>query len=285
MLDEKTGAWKNRQCQGWFLIAAEPVARLYFEFCVVSSKRADRPKQFQANPGLVPVALEDVGITYNKENTVNSRIILTSAALAAACLLGTAAAWAQAGPAAGTPTPKPVGIINLRAAIGSTAEGKQASAELQSQFAPRSAEIDNLTKQINDLQQRLQSGQGKLSQEEEARLTAEGQRLTQRLDRRRNDFQEDASAAQQDVLERIGRKMVDVLDRYARENGFSVILDVSGQNSPILYASDQIDVTQTIVRLYDQAYPVKAGSTPATPATSKPAAAPKPTTPTKPPQQ
>jgi len=215
---------------------------------------------------------------------VNLRIVLRSAALFAACLVGTAASWAQAAPAAAAAPVKSVGIINLRGAIGSTAEGKQASAELQSQFAPRSTEIDAMTKQINDLQQKLQAGQGKLSQEEETRLTSEGQRLTQRLDRRRNDFQEDATAAQQEVLERIGRKMVDVLDRYARENGFSVVLDTSGQNSPILYASNQVDVTQDIIRLYDQQYPVKTG---AAPATAKPAT-PKPATPppaTKPPQQ
>jgi len=223
----------------------------------------------------------------NKENKVNLRIVLRSAALCAACLVGTAASWAQAAPAAGAAAPvKGVAIINLRGAIGSTAEGKQASAELQSQFAPRSSEIDALTKQINDLQQKLQAGQGKLSQEEETRLTAEGQRLTQRLDRRRNDFQEDASAAQQDVLERIGRKMVDVLDRFARENGFSVVLDTSGQNSPILYASNQVDVTQDIIRLYDQQYPVKSGGAAAP--TAKPAATtPKPAAQppaTKPPQ-
>ncbi len=216
---------------------------------------------------------------------MNLRIVLRSAALSAACLIGTAPAWAQAAPAAGAAgSAKLIGIINLRGAIGNTAEGKQASAELQSQFAPRSSEIDNLTKQINDLQQKLQAGQGKLSDEETQRLTAEGQRLTQRLDRRRNDFQEDASAAQQEVLERIGRKMVDVLDRYARENGFSVVLDTSGQNSPILYASNQVDVTQDIIRLYDQAYPVKTGagtSTPAKPATAKPATPPA----TKPPQR
>jgi outer membrane protein len=216
---------------------------------------------------------------------VNLRIVLRSAALSAAFLFGTLTTWAQAAPAAGAAVPaKSVGIINLRGAIGSTAEGKQASAELQSQFAPRSTEIDSMTKQINDLQQKLQAGQGKLSQEEETRLTAEGQKMTQRLDRRRNDFQEDATAAQQEVLERIGRKMVDVLDRYARENGFSVVLDTSGQNSPILYASNQIDVTQDIIRLYDQQYPVKTGAVPATvkPATPKPATPPPAT---KPPQQ
>ncbi|MGB2622669.1 MAG: OmpH family outer membrane protein [Candidatus Acidiferrum sp.] len=200
---------------------------------------------------------------------MNLRMVVRTAAVAAACVIAGGAAWAQTAPAAGT-AKQLVGIINLRGAIGSTEEGKQASAELQSQFAPRSAEIDNLTKQINDLQQKLQAGQGKLSQEEEARLTSDGQRLTQRLDRRRSDFQEDASAAQQEVLERIGRKMIDVLDRFARDNGYSVVLDTSGQNSPILYASDQVNVTQDIIRLYDQAYPVKS----AAPSTAKPATKP-----------
>ena len=252
---------------------------------MVPADGAGRRKQVQANQRLVPVGLDFIGPPKNKENKVNLRIVLRFAALSAACLVGTAATWAQAAPAAAAAPVKTVGIINLRGAIGSTAEGKQASAELQSQFAPRSTEIDALTKQISDLQQKLQAGTGKLSQEEETRLTAEGQRLTQRLDRRRNDFQEDATAAQQEVLERIGRKMVDVLDRYARENGFSVVLDTSGQNSPILYASNQVDVTQDIIRLYDQQYPVKTGAAP--PATAKPAT-PKPATPppaTKPPQQ
>jgi outer membrane protein len=252
---------------------------------VVSADGAGKRKQFEAHQRFVPVGLDfHRDHPKNKENKVNLRMVLKFAAFAAACLVGTAATWAQAAPAAAAAAVKTVGIINLRGAIGSTAEGKQASAELQSQFAPRSTEIDALTKQINDLQQKLQAGQGKLSQEEETRLTAEGQRLTQRLDRRRNDFQEDATAAQQEVLERIGRKMVDVLDRYARENGFSVVLDTSGQNSPILYASNQVDVTQDIIRLYDQQYPVKTGAAPA--ATAKPAT-PKPATPppaTKPPQ-
>jgi len=68
------------------------------------------------------------------------------------------------------------------------------------------------------------------------------------------EYQEDVNAAQADVIDRIGRKMVDVLDRYARENGYAVVLDSSAQSTPILYASTQIDVTQDIVRLYDQAY-------------------------------
>ena len=208
---------------------------------------------------------------------MNSRMILRAAALAGASLSIVALVRAQSPAAPASSAPGKVGVINIRGAIGSTAEGKQAQAELQSQFAPRQNELENLNKQINDLRQRLTACEGKCSQEEIQRLQTQGTRFTQQYDRKNTELQEDSNAALGDVIDRIGRKMVDVLDRYARENGYSVVLDSSAQNTPILYAATQIDVTQDIVRLYDSAYPIKGG---ATPAQQKPAAKPAPTTPT-----
>src|SRR6516225_6382714 len=206
-------------------------------------------------------------------------MILRAAALAGASLSIVALVRAQSPAAPASSAPGKVGVINIRGAIGSTAEGKQAQAELQSQFAPRQTEIENMNKQINDLRQRLAACEGKCSQDEIQRLTAQGQRLTTQFDRKNNELQEDSNAALGDVIDRIGRKMVDVLDKYARENGYTMVLDSSAQNTPILFSSPQIDVTQDIVRLYDQAYPVKGGA----PAQQKPAAKPAPnTTPTKP---
>jgi outer membrane protein len=208
----------------------------------------------------------------NKEKKVNSRFVVRTAVLAVTCFLSTAAAWAQAPAAAGAASAGKVGVISIRQAIVTTAEGKVASAELQSQFASRQNEIESLNKQVSDVQQRLQAGANKLSQEEEARLWTQGQRLAQRLERMNTEYQEDVNAAQSDVIDRIGRKMVDVLNRYSRENGFAIVLDTSSQNTPILYASEQIDITQDIIRLYDQAYPVKAGAAaPAKPAAKPPA--------------
>ncbi|HLZ13270.1 MAG TPA: OmpH family outer membrane protein [Candidatus Acidoferrum sp.] len=200
-------------------------------------------------------------------------------ALAAAGLIGAVAANAQAAPAAAAPAAAKVGVLNVQAAIASTAEGKQASAELQSQFAARQTELETLNKQINDLRQRLQAGQNTLSQEEQARLTRQGEGLAKQAQRKQDEYNEDVQAALGDVRERIGRKMLDVLDRYARENGYSAIFDTSSQAQVIIYASNQADVTQDIIRLFDQAYPVKASAAPAKPAAAKPAPA---TTPAKP---
>ena len=204
---------------------------------------------------------------------MNSRITsFRTAALAFLCVLSAGAAWAQATATPGAPPTGKVGVLNVRAAILGTSEGKLAQAELQTQFAPRQTELENMNKQINDMRQRLAACEGKCSQEEIARLTTQGQRFAQQLERKQNEMQEDANAAQADVFERLGRKMNDVLDRYARENGYVVLLDYSAQNTPIVNFSNQADVTQDIVRLYDQAYPVKGGAAAqAKPAATKPA--------------
>jgi outer membrane protein len=188
------------------------------------------------------------------------------AVIACACAFGSSAQSAAPGSATGTK----IGVINVRQAIASTAEGKQAGAELQSQFAPRQSELEGLNKQINDLRQRIDAGTGKLSQEELARLQRDGEVKARQLQRKQDEYQEDVNAAQADVFDRIGRKMIDVLDNYARGNGYVAILDSSAQNTPILFASTNIDVTQDIVRLYDQAYPVKGGA-PAATAPARPA--------------
>lgn len=208
----------------------------------------------------------------NKEKTVNSRNMIRVAAAATLCLLGTVSVRAQGATAPGAAGGGKIAVLNVRQAIVTTAEGKQASAELQSQFAPRQNEMEALNKQINDIRQQLAANQTTWSDEQKAKAQTQGQRLAAQLERKNNELQEDVNAAQGDVVDRIGRKMMEVLDRFARENGYIAVFDSSAQNSPIIYASNNVDVTQDIIRLYDQQYPLKGGATPAT----RPAAAPKP---------
>ncbi|MGC2329988.1 MAG: OmpH family outer membrane protein [Candidatus Acidiferrales bacterium] len=163
--------------------------------------------------------------------------------------------------------PTKVGVINMQAAITGTAEGKQAEAELQSQFAPRQAELQTMQKQIEDDQNRLRTGQTTLSDEEQARLTQDYQTMTRKLQRKSQDDQDDFNDARQNLINTIGRKMVEVLDKYAKDGGYAVVLDSSSQTTPIMYEANQVDITQEIIRLYDEAYPVKATSA----APSKPA--------------
>jgi len=200
---------------------------------------------------------------------VNSRNLGTWAALALFCLAPVRAVRAQSA-ASAAPPPAKIAVMNVRNAIVATAEGKLAQAQLQSQFAPKQNELQNIQKQIEDLQRRMTEGARTLSDDEKAKMQREGELLSRRLQRGNDDLNEELNAAQGEVVDGIGRKMLEVLDRYSRENGYTVVLDTSAQGSPVVYGSSQSDITQDIVRLYDQAYPVKTGAS-AAPAAPKPA--------------
>src|ERR1700733_9267250 len=178
---------------------------------------------------------------------------------------------AQAAGAAAAGAPTKIAVINVRNAIVATAEGKQAQALLQSQFAPKQNDLQTMQKQIEDLQRRLNEGARTLSDDEKAKMQRQGEMLTRRLQRGNDDLNEELNAAQGEIVDGIGRKMLEVMDRYSRENGFVAVFDTSAQGSPVVYASSSSDITQEIVRLYDQAYPVKNGAA-AAPASPKPAA-------------
>ncbi|OYW09810.1 MAG: hypothetical protein B7X34_05940, partial [Acidobacteriia bacterium 12-62-4] len=54
------------------------------------------------------------------------------------------------------------------------------------------------------------------------------------------------------------------------DNGFAIIIDVSSQQSPVLYAATSIDITREVVGLYDKNAPgAAAPAAPAAPAPAK----------------
>jgi len=193
------------------------------------------------------------------------------AAIVLAAFVLVPAARAQGTGGAGAASPSKVGVLSMRLAIINSAEGKQASAEFQSQFAPRQNELENLRKQIEDLQNRLRTGQTTLSDDEKVKLARQVNLMSRQYQRKEEELREDLNAAEGEVIERIGRKMAEVVDRYGRENGYAVVFDVSAQTTPVVYASNQVDITQDILRLYDQANPVRGGAQP--PAAQPPAPA------------
>src|SRR6202171_4534098 len=210
---------------------------------------------------------------------VNLRTKGTWAALAIFLLAPLAGIHAQSTGGAAASAPAKIAVLNVRNAIVATAEGKQAQAQLQSQFAPKQNELQSTQKQIEDLQRRLSEGARTLSEDEKSKLQRQGELLSRRLQRDNDGLTEELNAAQGEIVDGIGRKMLEVLDRYARENGYVAMLDTSAQGSPVIYGSSQADITQDVVRLYDQAYPVKNGGAPAasTPKPAAPAPAKKPT--------
>jgi hypothetical protein len=98
---------------------------------------------------------------------------------------------------------------------------------------------------------------------------------TTRVNRDRQDASSDLDEAQGKIMQELGGKMLAVMEKYAVQNGYAVVLDVSNPQTPVLWAASAVEITNDIVKLYDQAYPGTAAAPAAKPpAAVKPPAAP-----------
>jgi outer membrane protein len=183
-----------------------------------------------------------------------------------------AAPSASAAPAA--PQATKVGIINIQAAIVNSNEGQRDFESLQKKFDPKRQELEGLNKEIDDLQKKFNTQQDKLSDEARNDLLKQIDAKKKTLQRSYEDANTDIQGQQNEIANRIGQKMVEVLDKYAKDNGFTLILDVSGQQSPVLWAASSVDITKPVVDAYNAQSGVAAPAKPAAaaPAPAKPAA-------------
>src|SRR5512133_372037 len=76
-----------------------------------------------------------------------------------------------------------VAVINLQRAVLESAEIKKASADMEARYKPRQAAMEKVQKELQELQQRLQTNAGKLTPQAEADITAQGQRKQRELQR------------------------------------------------------------------------------------------------------
>jgi len=76
------------------------------------------------------------------------------------------------------------------------------------------------------------------------------------LQRSAEDFQNEVQTAEQEILNRLGKKMLDVLEKYAKANGYAVVMDVSNPQTPVLYANPGTNITKNLVDAYNTESPV-----------------------------
>jgi outer membrane protein len=189
----------------------------------------------------------------------------SSVITAAAFVSLSAGVFAQA---AGTPSK--VGVISINGAIAGTKDGQKATAELETKFSPKKKEFDSRQNEIVQLQDQLTKSGSVMSEEKRTQMAREIDEKKKRLERDAQDAQEDFQGEQQKLLQNLGSRMMAILEKYAKDNGYTLILDVGNQNTPVLYAASAIDITPDIIALYDKSpAPAAPTAAPKTPGTVK----------------
>lgn len=200
---------------------------------------------------------------------------LAIATILASGLVLNAPAQTPAASAAATPAsaaaaiPARIAVVRFQLAVAQTNEGQRDFADLQKKYAPKQATLKSLSDEIDSLTKQLQTPTG-LSETERATKAKSLDEKKKQLDRdvedARNSFQQDM----EDMYNSLQQKVYDVLQTYAEQQGITLVLDVSQQQTPVLWATTASDITKPVV----DAYNVKSGvpAPPPQPATAAPGA-------------
>jgi Skp family chaperone for outer membrane proteins len=222
-------------------------------------------------------------------NRMNRTLVLVSA-LGAGLL--TATGWTQtpAAPAQTTPAPQPaataeppaptppqaipakIALVAFEQAVLATNEGQRAIQDIQVKYKPKKDQIEVLSQEVDSLKKQLQSAPATLTDAERAARLKTIDTKEKQLNREAEDAQTAYNAELQEVYGKIAPKVSVALKKYVSENGYTLLLDVSSQQSNVMWIGPNIDVTQSVVAAYNASSGVAAPvpSAPSAPSAARP---------------
>jgi outer membrane protein len=176
------------------------------------------------------------------------------------------------------PGPQKVAVIDMTSALVTTKDGQKAVADLQAKFRPKEQEIQKRGQELQSKQEQYRKAANTLSDEAKANYERDIELMNRNLQRDTADAKQEMDEDQQKILQDLGPKIMQVVNKYAVDNQISIVFDVGGEPNNIRFASSAVDITRDIIALYDKAAPVTPTAPPAKTSSSA-APAPKPATP------
>lgn len=174
-----------------------------------------------------------------------------SSVLAIPAAAQSTAAPRSAGPSATQAETARVAVIAFQVAVAQTNEGQRDFGDLQKKFDPRRQQLKQMSDQIDAMTKQLQSQSSTMSPDQQQAQARAIDEKKKQLDRDSQDAQSDFQQAMQDMYTGLASKVYDVMEAYAQKRGFTLVLDISQQQSPVLYASTNSNITKEVIDAYN----------------------------------
>lgn len=204
---------------------------------------------------------------------------LVSAFGAGIVALSTLSGVAQTAPApapAAAPAPQAIpakiALIAFEQAIVATNEGQRSVLEVQKKYEPKKAQIETMGQEVESLKKQAAALPATATDDDRASRARAIDTKEKQLSRDAEDATTAYNADIQEALGKVAQKVSGVMRDYVQKNGYTLLLDVGGQASNVLWANQATDVSQAVVTAYNTTSGVAA------PPPSAPGAAPRPRT-------
>jgi len=145
-----------------------------------------------------------------------------------------------------------IAIVNSSKAFETSIEGKKAISQLQELENKIKSDLQKMDDAIRLLENRLNTG--RLTMTQEALISLQTDIGKKQTDRKR--YEEDkAREGQQlsaNLIQKIRVEMIAIIENLAKERSLDLVLDAASETSGVITASPTIDLTDEVVRRYDQ---------------------------------
>jgi outer membrane protein len=160
-----------------------------------------------------------------------------------------------------------LGYVDMQRAISETEDGRKAKANLKKIFDQKQKELDeqqeDVKKAIEDLDKKRTLLPPDKVREKEAELQGRVQKIQQTYLRHQQDLQ----AKEQEATGKIVERMQKILFKIATAENFTMIFDKSGGS--LAYAKQSLDLTNDLIRRYNNGEGGDGASASAAPAKKK----------------
>ena len=163
------------------------------------------------------------------------------------------------------------GVIQMQSAIMGTKEGQKSLSDLEARMAPKRKDLESRQSEMQRLQDQIQKGGAAMPDDAKAQLVRNLDSKKKEYQRFLEDAQAEAQGDQEKLMNGLGQKLLAVVNKYSRDNGYSLVIDVSNPQTPVMFAADSIDITKAVVDLYDKNTATGSLAKPAAPTPAPPA--------------
>lgn len=147
-----------------------------------------------------------------------------------------------------------VGFLDAERAVASVGEGKRQIKALEEWALPRRERLQEMQTNLVNLNNQLTTQRSVATAEAVKQLEEQVLGARRELEDAGRAFNRDLEVKQNEFLEDVATKIGTVATDYGRANDFDAIFML--QTQPLVYVRDSADVTDTVIRLYDERFPV-----------------------------
>jgi len=180
--------------------------------------------------------------------------------LALACLVAAPSARAQA----------KVAVIDTQKAIMETEDGLRAQATLKKLFDNRQRELDRKQDELQKEKEDIERQRGVLSKAALQKRVEDWQREVVNLQSKFVEYNQELQQKQNELTQPIYVKTMAIIERLARRDGYDMVVD----KQAVPYFRNDLDLTDQVIRMYNEGGAVEPASKPAATGATAPRSAP-----------